>query len=64
MNTALSVCLSAFDRIEWSYLEKVISRFGFGPHFQKWIDIIYKKQKAIALVSGDKTNEIKINQGV
>lgn len=43
---------------------KVVCRFVFGPHFQKLIDSIYKEQKAIAVVEGHKTNEIKIKQGV
>lgn len=30
----------AFERIEWLYLQTVISRFGFGLHFRKLIDII------------------------
>ena len=33
----------AFDRVSWEYLKKAIARLGFGPDFQKWVDILYKE---------------------
>jgi len=31
----------AFDRVSWDYMKKAVARLGFGPDFQKWIDILY-----------------------
>jgi len=31
----------AFDTIEWSFIERTLKFYGFGPVFQKWITIFY-----------------------
>ena len=31
----------AYDSVRWSFLKDIIRRNGFGPNFQKWIDILY-----------------------
>ena len=31
----------AFDRVSWDYMKKAVARLGFGPDFQKWIQILY-----------------------
>ena len=36
----------AYDSIEWHYLKNVIEKFGFGPYFKRWINILYDKEEA------------------
>lgn len=36
----------AFDSVDWKYMTTVLEVLGFGPHFRKWIDIIYHSPNA------------------
>lgn len=29
----------AFDRVEWLYMNDVLTRFGFGDSFLRWVKI-------------------------
>jgi hypothetical protein len=31
----------AFDTVEWSFIEKTLQFYGFGPSLQKWIKSFY-----------------------
>ncbi len=33
----------AFDRVEWPYMNDIMSRFGFGDSFIRWVNILYFK---------------------
>lgn len=36
----------AFDKVEWGFLFSVLSHFGFGPCFSRWVKILYKETKS------------------
>lgn len=53
----------AFDRVEWTYLFKILARFGLGQNFCNWIRLPYKEPYAEVLNNNNISKTIKINQG-
>lgn len=41
-----------FDKVKWDFLLLALSNFGFGPHFTKWVKILYKEPKATEITNG------------
>lgn len=41
-----------FDSVDWSYMQEVLSRFGFGPIFCQWIAILYHSPVAAGRLNG------------
>ena len=54
----------AFDRLEHSYTQKVLERFGFGQNFQNWIKIMYNEITASVQVNGSITRQFDIKRSV
>ena len=42
----------AFDRVDWSFLFKIISEMGFGDSFIKWIRLLYTNPRCSFMVNG------------
>lgn len=49
-----------FDQVEWPYMMSVLNKFGFGPSFMKWIDIIYSQPTASVITYQNISQPIKV----
>ncbi len=54
----------AFDRVEWKWLFRVLSKFNIGPVFQKWIHIMYSNMKSCISTNGYLSNYFPIKRGI
>ena len=54
----------AFDRVNHTYLNLTLGRFGFGDHFKSWIKLLYQQRGSHIIVNGWKTRLITISPGV
>lgn len=53
----------AFDRVEWGYMFRTLSRFGLGSSFTKWIRLIYCNPKASVLTNGKMSPHFTLHRG-
>lgn len=53
----------AFDTLSWSYLNAILSRWGFEAQFLKWISSLYLNPKAYVSYSGYRSNPFNIERG-
>ena len=56
--------LKAFDRLDHSWMMKVLHHYNFGSSFIKWIHILYNDITSKDIVNGFLTKSIKIERGV
>ena len=54
----------AFDSLEWSFIERTLQYFGFGPSFTRWVKTFYKKIESCVLNNGWSSNFIELQRGV
>jgi len=53
----------AFDSLEWCYIEKVLSVYGFGDEFKRWCKIIYKDSKSCVINGGHFSSFFNLERG-
>ena len=54
----------AFDRVNWEYMFKLLSRMGFGNGFIDWIKLLYTKPQAHLLINGNMQPALHPTRGV
>ena len=54
----------AFDSIEWPFLLKTLESFNFGPHFVRWIRIIYTNIQSCIGNNGYYSTTFKLSRSI
>lgn len=54
----------AFDKVEFPFLFYTLEKFGFGPIFRKWVELMYSDPSATVLTNGIMSPQIRLNRGV
>ena len=53
----------AFDSIEWSYIDKVLSQYNFGSDFRKWFRIVYTHSQSCVINNGNYSEFFELGRG-
>ena len=54
----------AFDKVNWSFLFKVLEKMNFGANFRKWVKILYHNINSRILNNGFMSDFVSITRGV
>lgn len=54
----------AFDRVDWSFLLRVLLAMNFGSSFRKWILLFYTRISSSVLVNGERSAPFSVSRGV
>ena len=54
----------AFDRVEWSWLFKVLKKFNFGDRFISWIKTMYKYAQSALITNGTISEYFPLSRGI
>jgi len=52
----------AFDRVEWGFLFQTLKRFGFGPLFTKWVNLLYTEPVS-SVCNGVVSSRFELHRG-
>ena len=56
--------VKAFDRVSDDFLFKGLKRFGFGPSFIQWIQVLYNSVSSSVKVNGWLTAFVHLERGL
>ena len=54
----------AFDSIRWSFIDKCLEAFNFGPHFRKYITTLYHDITTAVMNNGHMSDWFSLGRGV
>ena len=54
----------AFDTLEWSFINKTLQHFGFGPSLSSWVRLFYCNIESCVLNNGWTSNFFNLSRGV
>lgn len=54
----------AIDKVEFPFLFYTLEKFGFGPIFRKWVELMYTDPSATVLTNEIMSPQIRLNRGV
>jgi exonuclease III len=54
----------AFDSVNHKYIDKVLTKYGFGEGFRRYFKVLYTDLKSKVMVNGYLTEEFNIKRGV
>ena len=54
----------AFDRVNWTFLSKILKKMGFPDSIICWFMVFYKDIESMCMVNGSMTDSFKIERGV
>ena len=54
----------AFDRVDWSFMHRVLQKMNFGPSFRRWVSLLYTQIYSHVLVNDHVSTPFSIGRGV
>ena len=54
----------AFDRVNHGFLQRVLTRSNFGPHFRRWVDVVYHYITSNVINNGWLSSPFRLERGV
>ena len=54
----------AFDKLNWTFIQKALKQFGFGPILREWVQILYTDIESCIINNGVTTKYFKIKSGI
>ena len=54
----------AFDTVKWSFIKKLLHKYGFGRNFQRWISVLYNQTESCVTNNGYLSPYFKLGRGI